>query len=186
MLALIFTLLKIARLLQERLQSFWLESVTNFRKASLVRSTEEVDSLKMVSSPWVESLTRTTEGVLEFDCWIPLILLTRSRLETASLNTQSTRLRTASERRLMNSQNPTDEKMASGAQENSFYPLKNIQNGMNWSKDPWSRWGKGICENVRENNSLFAETQDLIRGIGKLKLYWSQWLQQGNLRVFLL
>ena len=76
--------------------------------------------------------------------------------------------------------------MASEAQENSFYPLKNIQNGMNWSKDPWPRWGKGICENVRENNSLFAETQDLIWGIGKLKLYWSQWLQQGNLRVFLL
>nr|DAP11003.1 MAG TPA: hypothetical protein [Caudoviricetes sp.] len=46
------------------------------------------------------------------------MLLTRSRLEIVSPNMQSTRLRTASERRLRNFQRPTDEQTDSEAVEN--------------------------------------------------------------------
>nr|DAX38620.1 MAG TPA: hypothetical protein [Caudoviricetes sp.] len=42
--------------------------VTNYHKDSSVRSTEEVVLLRVGSSPLVESLMRTTEGLLEFDC----------------------------------------------------------------------------------------------------------------------
>lgn len=108
----IFTLLKIALLHQVRLRSFWLGLVTNYHKDSSVRSTEEVVLLRVGSSPLVESLMRTTEGLLEFDCWILQICLMRSRLETVSLSMQSIKLKTASERRLMSSQRLTDEMQA--------------------------------------------------------------------------
>nr|DAT30029.1 MAG TPA: hypothetical protein [Caudoviricetes sp.] len=55
---------------------------------------------------------RTTEGLLEFDYSILLILLTRSRSETVSLSMQSTKLKTASERRLRSFQTLTDEMQA--------------------------------------------------------------------------
>ena len=55
---------------------------------------------------------RTTEGLLGFDYWTPLTLLMRSRLEIVSPNMQSTKLKTASERRLMSSQRLTDEMQA--------------------------------------------------------------------------
>lgn len=120
MLALIFTLQKVLQLHQARLQSLWPESVTNSLRASLVRSTEEVDLLRWGSSLWVESSMRTTEGLLELDYWTLQMLLTRSRLEIVSPNMQSTRLRTASERRLRNFQRPTDEQTDSEAVENRW------------------------------------------------------------------
>lgn len=112
MLALISIQQKIALLHQVRLRSFWLGLVTNYHKDSSVRSTEEVVLLRVGSSPLVESLMRTTEGLLEFDCWILQICLMRSRLETVSLSMQSIKLKTASERRLMSSQRLTDEMQA--------------------------------------------------------------------------
>ena len=109
-LALIYMLLKIAQLHQVRLQSFWLGLGMNCHKDFSEKSTEEVDSLRMVSSPWVEWLTRTTEGLLEFDYSILQIFLTRSKLEIVSPNMQSTRSRTANGRRLRNYQRLTEEK----------------------------------------------------------------------------
>nr|DAE87566.1 MAG TPA: hypothetical protein [Caudoviricetes sp.] len=74
----------------------------------------------MVSSLWGELLTRTTEESLELVCSIPQILLTRSRSETVSLSMRYTRLSNANERRLLNSQIPTDEQTDSEAVESSF------------------------------------------------------------------
>ena len=105
----IFTLLKIAQLLQARLQSFWLELVTNFRKDFSEKSTEEVDFLRWGSSQSVEWSMRTTEGLLELDYWTLQMLLTRSEPEIVLLNTQSTRLSNANERKLLSFRTLTDE-----------------------------------------------------------------------------
>ena len=116
--ALTSTLLKIARLHQARLQSLWHESVTNSLRASSVRSTEEVDSLRWGSSLWVEWSMRTTEGLLELDYWTLQMLLTRSEPEIVLLNTQSTRLSNANERKLLSFRTLTDEQTDLEAQEN--------------------------------------------------------------------
>ena len=120
MLALIYIQQKIAQLLQVRPQSLWPESVMNSLRDSLVRSTEEVDSLRVVSSQSVEWSMRTTEESLESDYWTPQILLTRSRLEIVSPNMQSIKSSNANEKRLRNFQRPTDEQTDSEAVENRW------------------------------------------------------------------